>query len=74
MRRNPLVAAVLLLIAGYQRFISPLLPATCRFVPTCSAYAVTALTRYGLIKGGWLAVKRIGRCHPWNPGGFDPVP
>jgi hypothetical protein len=58
----------------YQRLISPLFPPTCRFTPSCSAYAVTALERHGLIKGGWLALKRVGRCHPWNEGGYDPVP
>ena len=63
-----------LLIRGYQRFISPAFPPSCRFTPTCSAYALTSVERYGLIKGGWLAAKRIGRCHPWNPGGYDPVP
>ena len=63
-----------LCIRGYQRFISPAFPPTCRFTPTCSAYALTSIQRYGLIKGGWLGVKRIGRCHPWNPGGHDPVP
>ena len=65
---------VVLLIRGYQAAISPLLPASCRFSPTCSAYAMTAVERYGTIKGGWLAMRRIARCHPWNPGGYDPVP
>lgn len=65
---------LIFLIRGYQQVISPLLPRSCRFVPTCSAYAVEALQRYGVIKGGWLAIKRILRCHPWHPGGFDPVP
>jgi putative membrane protein insertion efficiency factor len=64
----------LLLIRGYQRFISPAFPPSCRFTPTCSSYALTSIQRYGIIKGGWLAAKRIARCHPWNPGGFDPVP
>lgn len=61
-------------IKVYQRLISPLAPSTCRFQPTCSAYAVAAIDRYGVFRGGWLALKRIGRCHPWNPGGYDPVP
>jgi len=64
----------MLLIRGYRRFISPAFPATCRFTPTCSAYALTSIERYGLVRGGWLAIKRIGRCHPWSPGGYDPVP
>ena len=71
--RLPLLL-VIALIKGYRRFISPAFPASCRFTPTCSAYALTSLERYGLIRGGWMAVRRIGRCHPWNPGGYDPVP
>jgi putative membrane protein insertion efficiency factor len=63
-----------LLIRFYQRFISPGLPPSCRFTPSCSAYALTSIERYGLFRGGWLALKRIGRCHPWSPGGYDPVP
>lgn len=65
---------VTLPIKAYRRVVSPLLPPRCRFTPTCSAYAITAIERYGVIRGGWLAVKRIARCHPWNPGGADPVP
>ena len=65
---------VVLFIRFYQVFISPLFPPTCRFTPTCSAYAVTSVERYGVFRGGWLAVRRIARCHPWNPGGYDPVP
>jgi len=61
-------------IKGYQRFISPLLGSNCRFNPTCSVYATEAITRFGVIKGGWLASKRILRCHPLNDGGDDPVP
>lgn len=72
--RNPLTIIVRGLIRAYQLGISPFLPPTCRFQPTCSNYALQALEKHGLIKGGWLAVKRIARCHPWNPGGFDPVP
>ena len=64
----------MLLIRAYQVLISPLFPASCRFTPTCSSYALTSIERYGLFKGGWLAAKRIGRCHPWSPGGHDPVP
>lgn len=66
--------AGMLLIRFYQRFISPAFPPSCRFTPTCSSYALTSVERYGLIKGSWLAAKRIARCHPWNPGGHDPVP
>jgi putative membrane protein insertion efficiency factor len=62
------------LVRAYQIFLSPLLPAACRYYPTCSAYAVEAIERYGAWQGGWLALKRIGRCHPLRPGGFDPVP
>lgn len=64
----------LLLIRFYQRCISPLFPAKCRFYPTCSAYAFTAIERFGFFRGGWLALKRILKCHPFHPGGVDPVP
>lgn len=64
----------MLLIRGYQVGISPMLPASCRYYPTCSAYALEAFERYGVIKGGWLATRRIFRCHPFRPGGYDPVP
>ncbi len=67
-------ALALVLIVLYQKLISPLLPRTCRFYPSCSEYAKQAIQKYGLMRGGWLAVKRIGRCHPGNPGGLDPVP
>jgi uncharacterized protein len=69
-----LAAPLVLLVRLYQRFVSPLTPPTCRFHPSCSAYAVTALTRFGPLRGGWLAARRLGRCHPWNAGGVDPVP
>ena len=62
------------LIRGYQRFVSPALPPSCRFHPSCSQYALEAVTRHGALKGGWLAARRLARCHPFNPGGFDPVP
>ena len=58
----------------YQRGISPLFPRTCRFVPSCSQYAIIAVQRHGLVKGGWLATKRLLKCGPWHPGGYDPVP
>lgn len=62
------------LIKVYQLFISPLLPSSCRFVPTCSAYTKEALEKYGLFKGLWLGIKRISKCHPWGKSGYDPVP
>ena len=65
---------ILGLISFYQRVISPLYPPACRFTPTCSEYSFEAVSRYGVLKGGWLALKRIFRCHPFNPGGNDPVP
>ncbi|HET6577299.1 MAG TPA: membrane protein insertion efficiency factor YidD [Gemmatimonadales bacterium] len=65
---------LVILIRGYQRFVSPALPASCRFHPSCSQYALEAVTRYGALRGGWLAVRRLARCHPFHPGGFDPVP
>jgi len=62
------------LIRIYQRFISPYKPRTCRFYPTCSHYALEAIQVHGALRGGWLATKRVLRCHPLNPGGYDPVP
>lgn len=61
------------LILLYQKLISPALPPSCRFYPTCSRYAYEAIDRYGLLKGGWMAIGRVSRCHPFNPGGYDPV-
>jgi uncharacterized protein len=74
--RTATVPARLLMvpIAGYRRFVSPLLPPRCRFAPSCSEYALTAVAEHGAARGLWLAVKRIARCHPFNPGGYDPVP
>jgi putative membrane protein insertion efficiency factor len=65
---------LVLIIRGYQLWLSPLLPAACRYYPTCSVYAIEALERYGLLSGGWLAIRRIARCHPFRAGGYDPVP
>jgi uncharacterized protein len=62
------------LIRGYRVFISPLFLPTCRFQPTCSQYAIAAIETHGVLKGSWLATTRICRCHPWSPGGYDPVP
>ena len=62
------------LLKAYKRLLSPLLGPRCRFVPSCSEYAMTAIGRFGALRGGWLALRRIGRCHPLNPGGHDPVP
>jgi putative membrane protein insertion efficiency factor len=64
----------LLLIRGYQLTLSRVLPPSCRFTPTCSVYTYQAIEKYGFFKGGWLGAKRISRCHPFNPGGYDPVP
>lgn len=69
-----LVRLLVLLIRGYQLFISPFTPAACRFTPTCSEYALTALQRHGIFRGSFLALRRLFRCHPWGGSGYDPVP
>ncbi|CAN8138820.1 membrane protein insertion efficiency factor YidD [Thiomicrorhabdus sp. 6S2-11] len=74
MRWNPLYWLMYLIIRFYQLFISPLLGPRCRFYPSCSSYTIEALQTHGILKGSWLAIKRISRCHPGNPGGVDPVP
>jgi putative membrane protein insertion efficiency factor len=65
---------LILLIQAYRYTLSPLLGVSCRFEPSCSLYAIEALREHGVLKGGWLAAKRLGRCHPFHPGGHDPVP
>ncbi|MBZ0106592.1 MAG: membrane protein insertion efficiency factor YidD [Sulfuricella denitrificans] len=65
---------LLFLVKAYQYLISPMLAPSCRYTPTCSEYALQALKKYGAIKGGWLSVKRVSRCHPWHDGGYDPLP
>jgi len=73
-RHSPAGAVAVFLIRVYQWTISPLLGRNCRFHPTCSQYAVEAVEGFGALRGSWLALKRLGRCHPWHPGGFDPPP
>jgi putative membrane protein insertion efficiency factor len=65
--------AALALIRAYQLLLSPLLPPACRFVPSCSRYGYEAVERYGVRRGAWLTLRRLGRCHPFNPGGYDPL-
>lgn len=65
---------LLLMIRGYQRGISPLLPPSCRYVPSCSEYGYEAIATYGALRGGYMAVRRVLRCNPFHPGGYDPVP
>lgn len=71
---NPVTWVLVGLVRGYQLLISPLLGPTCRYYPSCSAYAVQALQVHGAIRGSWLAIRRLLRCHPWSPGGVDHVP
>jgi hypothetical protein len=73
-RRSPLARLLLAVLTGYRTAISPLRPPACRFTPTCSAYAVEAITVHGAARGSRLAVRRLARCHPWHRGGHDPVP
>ncbi len=72
--RALVIAPAIALIRAYQLIVSPMRPPTCRFYPSCSAYALTAIERFGLVRGSWLATRRLLRCHPWNPGGVDHVP
>ena len=64
---------VIALLRGYKLFISPLLPSACRFYPTCSEYMLDAVAKHGVVKGVWMGLKRLGRCHPFHAGGYDPV-
>ena len=73
-RRSLLTRAMIGLLRGYQVWVSPAFPPTCRFYPSCSAYAIEALQVHGPLAGSWLTLRRLLRCHPWHPGGIDPVP
>jgi len=76
MPRGPHAAtrALVRIVRAYQRIVSPVLPASCRYTPSCSEYTAQALTSHGMVRGAWLSIKRIARCHPWTDGGYDPVP
>jgi len=71
---SPLARLSILMIRGYQVALSPLLPSACRYVPSCSRYTAEAIEKYGALRGGWMGMKRILRCHPFHAGGYDPVP
>lgn len=71
---GPVAKALLAVLRGYRNWISPLFPPSCRFFPSCSVYAMDAVTEYGALRGSWMAVRRLSRCGPWHPGGVDPVP
>jgi putative membrane protein insertion efficiency factor len=71
---GPVVRLLLAVLRFYRRWISPALPPTCRFFPSCSAYAIEALTVHGMLRGSWWTARRLLRCQPWHPGGVDPVP
>lgn len=73
-RASPGARGLILVVRGYQLLLSPWLGGNCRFLPSCSEYALEALARFGALRGGWLALRRIGRCHPWAVSGPDPVP
>ena len=72
--KSPVTSLLVFLVRLYQTVLSPLFPPSCRYYPTCSSYMIQALSKYGPMKGGWLGLKRIARCHPFHAGGFDPVP
>jgi uncharacterized protein len=65
--------ALIVLLRGYKLIVSPFLPSACRYYPTCSEYMQEAVSKYGALKGAWLGIKRLGRCHPFHEGGYDPV-
>ena len=69
-----MTSMLVVLVRAYQKLLSPILPASCRYIPSCSEYAAEALTRHGLVRGTWLSVARVLRCNPWSEGGDDPVP
>ena len=69
-----MTSMLVVLVRAYQKLLSPILPASCRYIPSCSDYAAEALTRHGLVRGTWLSVARVLRCNPWSEGGDDPVP
>jgi putative membrane protein insertion efficiency factor len=71
---GPVVSTLVFVLGIYRRWISPFLPPSCRFFPSCSAYAIEALTVHGVLRGSWLTIRRLLRCGPWHPGGVDPVP
>ncbi len=71
---NPAIFTLRILIRAYQIVVSPFIPAHCRYWPTCSVYALKAVREHGALSGGWLAARRVGRCHPWGGSGYDPVP
>jgi putative membrane protein insertion efficiency factor len=74
MARNPAARGLVAFIELYRKVLSPLTPARCRFVPSCSLYTADAIREFGAIRGVWLGVRRILKCHPFHPGGFDPIP
>jgi uncharacterized protein len=74
MRFNPVRSGIIGFLKLYRLLISPMYGQVCRFYPSCSAYALEAVERHGAVRGSWLAMRRLIRCHPWNPGGYDPVP